>query len=266
MATRLDTTLDALKSQGKKALIPYVMAGDSDPSVTVPLLHRMVEAGSDIIEVGLPFSDPMADGPVIALAAERALAAGTSTRGAIEMIKTFRRDNTHTPIVVMGYLNAIEIMGYDRFLALAKDAGVDGVLMVDLPPEEAGDFSAKLRAHDMNLIFLISPTTKPERTRAVLEAGSGYIYYVSLKGVTGSANINIKEVSAKLSELKTKTDLPICVGFGIRDAESASALASVSDGVIVGSALVKNFDSHPAEQASDKVVDLLSQMRQAMDA
>ena len=133
MATRLDTTLDALKSQGKKALIPYVMAGDSDPSVTVPLLHRMVEVGSDIIEVGLPFSDPMADGPVIALAAERALAAGTSTRGAIEMIKTFRRDNTHTPIVVMGYLNAIEIMGYDKFLALAKDAGVDGVLMVDLP-------------------------------------------------------------------------------------------------------------------------------------
>ena len=266
MTSRIQSTLEALKSQGKKALIPYVMAGDSDPSVTVPLLHRMVEVGADIIEVGLPFSDPMADGPVIALSAERALEAGTSTRGAIEMIKTFRTKNTHTPIVVMGYLNSIEIMGYDRFVALAKDAGVDGVLMVDLPPEEAAEFSSKLSDHEMNLIFLISPTTKPERTRAVLEAGSGYIYYVSLKGVTGSASLNVDEVSAKLSELKTKTDLPVCVGFGIRDAQSASALARVSDGVIVGSALVKNFEEFAPDQAAEKVADLLSQMRQAMDA
>lgn len=264
--TRIDSCLAQLKQDNKKALIPYVMAGDPNPETTVSLLHTLVEQGADIIELGLPFSDPMADGPTISLAAERALAAGTSTSHAIKMVAEFRKTNTTTPIVLMGYLNPIEFMGYENFAKTAQAAGVDGVLMVDLPPEEAGEFSELLKAHDMNAIFLLSPTTTDKRTESVLASGSGYIYYVSLKGVTGSGALDTAEVSAKIQQIKSRTDLPVCVGFGIRDAASAKACAKESDGVIVGSELVKQFaDDTPVDVAVQHISDKITELRTALD-
>lgn len=266
MTTRIESCFAQLKSQHKKALIPYVMAGDPNPETTVNLLHSLVENGADMIELGLPFSDPMADGPTVALAAERALAAGTSTSQALDMVAEFRKTNANTPIILMGYLNPLEFMGYEAFTKKAQAAGVDGVLMVDLPPEEAQDFSALLNAHDMNAIFLISPTTTPQRTQSVLAAGSGYLYYVSLKGVTGSAALNTAEVAEKITHIKTQTKLPVCVGFGIRDAVSAKACASVSDGIIVGSELVKNFAAHTPAVAMQHISEKMQELRQAIDS
>lgn len=267
MTTRIDTCFAQLKQQNKKALIPYVMAGDPNPETTLTLLHTLVEHGADVIELGLPFSDPMADGPTISLAAERALAAGTSTSQAMQMVAEFRKTNTTTPIVLMGYLNPIEFMGYENFAKKAQAVGVDGVLMVDLPPEEAGEFSALLKAHDMNAIFLLSPTTTEKRTASVLASGSGYLYYVSLKGVTGSAALDTDEVAAKITQIKSGTDLPVCVGFGIRDGASAKACAQPSDGVIVGSELVKQFaDNAPVDTALNNIADKMTELRAALDS
>ncbi|OOR87211.1 tryptophan synthase subunit alpha [Moraxella caviae] len=273
MQSRIEKTLANLKSQNKKALIPYIMAGDPTPSVTVPLLHKLVAHGADVIELGLPFSDPMADGQTIALADERALAGGTSTRQAIEMIKEFRKTNTTTPVLVMGYLNPVEMLGYDKFAALCKDAGIDGVLLVDLPPQEAGDFPKALQADDtnpINQIFLLSPTTTDERTDSVIKNCSGFIYYVSVKGVTGAASLDVDEVNAQIARIKAKTDIPVCVGFGIKDGKSAKALASVADGVIVGSELVKNFaecgtDEQKITQAVDRLLAKMDELRAAID-
>lgn len=270
--TRIETTLSTLKSQGKKALIPYVMAGDPAPAVTVDLLHQLVEHGADIIEVGLPFSDPMADGKTIALAAERALAAGTSTRQAIDMVKTFRETNQHTPIILMGYLNPIEIIGYDNFMALCSEASVDGILMVDLPPHEVGNFTEELAKRQMNEIFLLSPTTLAKRREQVLKHGSGFIYYVSLKGVTGAATLDTNDVAVQVKQIKTETSLPVCVGFGIRDAASVQAIGQAADGVIVGSELVKNFaeidPNNPAAitQAVSNLLAKMDELRSALDA
>ena len=272
MKTRIETTFESLKAQNKKALIPYIMAGDLYPLVTVDLMHKLVAHGADIIEVGLPFSDPMADGPVIAHAAERALAAGTSTRDAIEMVREFRKTNTTTPVLVMGYLNPVEIIGYDVFSDLCADAGVDAILMVDLPPKEAGDFPKKLTArtdNPMNQIFLLSPTTEAARRAKVIEDCSGFIYYVSLKGVTGSASLDVAAVSEQVQKIKAETDIPVCVGFGIRDGASAKALGAVADGVIVGSELVKNFANIDAsdEQAVAAAIDqLLAKMDELKSA
>ena len=272
MKTRIETTFESLKAQNKKALIPYIMAGDPYPLVTVDLMHKLVAHGADIIEVGLPFSDPMADGPVIAHAAERALAAGTSTRDAIEMVREFRKTNTTTPVLVMGYLNPVEIIGYDVFSDLCADAGVDAILMVDLPPKEAGDFPKKLTArtdNPMNQIFLLSPTTEAARRAKVIEDCSGFIYYVSLKGVTGSASLDVAAVSEQVQKIKAETDIPVCVGFGIRDGASAKALGAVADGVIVGSELVKNFANIDAsdEQAVAAAIDqLLAKMDELKSA
>lgn len=263
--TRLETTFSALKSQSKKALIPYVMAGDPSPDVTVDLLHALVADGADAIELGLPFSDPMADGPTIALAAERALAAGTSTSDVFGMVRAFRQKDTSTPIVLMGYLNPIEIMGYEVFAEKCADAGVDGVLMVDLPPEEAGEFSAKLRDKGVNLIFLIAPTTTEARIQSVLAAGSGYIYYVSLKGVTGAGNLDTAEVDAKIQALTAKTELPICVGFGISDGASAKACGAHAAGVIVGSALVKQFAEGDLQAGKQAISAKMRELRGALD-
>ena len=272
MKTRIETTFESLKAQNKKALIPYIMAGDPYPLVTVDLMHKLVAHGADIIEVGLPFSDPMADGPVIAHAAERALAAGTSTRDAIEMVREFRKTNTTTPVLVMGYLNPVEIIGYDVFSDLCADAGVDAILMVDLPPNEAGDFPKQLTArtdNPMNQIFLLSPTTEAARRAKVIEDCSGFIYYVSLKGVTGSASLDVAAVSEQVQKIKAETDIPVCVGFGIRDGASAKALGAVADGVIVGSELVKNFANIDAsdEQAVAAAIDqLLAKMDELKSA
>lgn len=263
--SRLATCFDQLRAQNKKALISYVMAGDPSPSVTVPLLHEMVAAGVDIIELGLPFSDPMADGPVIALAAERALAAGTSTMGAIEMVKQFRLHNQHTPVVLMGYLNPIEVIGHHRFAQLVHEAGVDGLIIVDLPPEEAHDFSSILRQYQIDQIFLLAPTSTEQRIEHVLRQASGFIYYVSLKGVTGSTSLDTAAAAERIAAIKQKTHLPVGVGFGISDAQSAQAMGQVADAVIVGSTFVKPFATETSAVAHQLAVAKVQELRQALD-
>lgn len=263
--SRLAKRFEQLKSQQRKALISYVMAGDPHPEVTVSLLHKMVEAGVDVVELGLPFSDPMADGPVIALAAERALAAGTSTLDALNMVKTFREQDKETPVVLMGYLNPIEVIGYENFVAKAHESGVDGILLVDLPPEEADGFNQVLKNYDMNQIFLLAPTSKDDRIQHVIKQASGFIYYVSLKGVTGAATLNVEEAAERIAKIKQSTSVPVGVGFGINDAASAKAMGAVADAVIVGSALVKPFATLPAEQAAEQTVNKIKELRAALD-
>ncbi|ROT99999.1 tryptophan synthase subunit alpha [Marinobacter sp. R17] len=265
--SRIQSVLQALKGQGRKALIPYITAGDPHPDRTVELMHTLVEAGADIIELGVPFSDPMADGPVIQLACERALEHGTSLRQVLEMVKTFRSRDDKTAIVLMGYLNPVEAMGYEAFSDAAKAAGVDGVLTVDLPPEEAEDVAPLFAERGLDPIFLLAPTTTEDRIRAISQHSSGYIYYVSLKGVTGSAQLDVDDVAEKVSRIHALTSVPVGVGFGIRNAETAAAVGRVSDGVIVGSVLVdtiaKNQDDIEALKSS--LVNLLKPMREALD-
>lgn len=269
--TRIERTFTTLKQQNKKALIPYVMAGDPTPDVTVALMHDLVEHGADVIEIGLPFSDPMADGQTIASAGERALAAGTSTTQAIQMVGQFRQTNTATPVLLMGYLNPIEIIGYDKFLALCEQNGVDGLLLVDLPPNAADDtFAQQLKNQKINQIFLLAPTTSADRRQAVLKHGSGFIYYVSLKGVTGSNALDIDDVGKQVLAIKADTALPVCVGFGIRDGATARAVVQFADGVIVGSELVKHFadvgdDVAKIEQAKRHILAKMDELRRAID-
>lgn len=265
--SRIETVLKRLKGQGRKALIPYITAGDPNPDVTVDLMHTLVDAGADIIELGVPFSDPMADGPVIALACERSLKHGTSLKQVIKMVETFRTRDTETPVVLMGYLNPVEAMGYTTFADAAKAAGVDGVLTVDLPPEEADEVAPMFAEQGLDPIFLLAPTTTEERIRAISGHSSGYVYYVSLKGVTGSARIDVDDVAEKVDRIHSLTALPVGVGFGIRDAETAAAVGRVSDGVIVGSVLVdtiaKNQEDIEALKAA--LANLLRPMREALD-
>ena len=266
--SRIAACFAALKAQGRQALIPYVTAGDPNPQVTVGLMHQMVTAGADLIELGIPFSDPMADGPVIQLACERALSHNTSLTMILAMVAEFRQLNDTTPVVLMGYLNTVEKMGYDVFVAAAKKVGLDGVLMVDLPPEEGANFTQNLRQAGLDAIFLIAPTTTEERIKKICSVGSGYLYYVSLKGVTGSAVIDADAVAEKLALVRQHTLLPLGVGFGIRDANSAARVAQVADGVVVGSVLVNALGDNASnpEKGCALVVDTLSAMRQAMDA
>jgi tryptophan synthase alpha chain len=267
-SNRIEQQFSRLREQGRKALIPYITAGDPNPQVTVPLMHAMVEAGADIIELGVPFSDPMADGPVIQRASERALRHAISLHQVLEMVQTFRVKDTHTPVVLMGYLNPIEVMGYDKFAEQATAHGVDGVLTVDLPPEEAEDFLTALEKQNLAPIFLIAPTTSSQRIEKIAGVARGFVYYVSLKGVTGAANIDVEAVTGKISEVRKSVDLPIGVGFGIKDADSAARLARVADAIVVGSALVKKVEEfeEDAQQITAAISALLSQMRQAMDA
>lgn len=268
--TRITQTFANLKANNKKALIPYIMAGDPNPAVTVDLMHKLVAHGADVIEIGLPFSDPMADGQTIALAGERALAAGTSTRQAVAMVGQFRKTNTTTPVLLMGYLNPIEIIGYDEFLQLCEQNGVDGLLLVDLPPNEVDDaFTQKLAQKNINQIFLLAPTTEKSRRQSVIKYGTGFIYYVSVKGVTGSNALDTDEVANQVRAIKGDTDLPICVGFGIRDGASAKAVAQFADGVIVGSELVKHFadvgqDDTKINQAIDNILAKMDELRVAV--
>ena len=265
---RIDQRFAELKAQGRRALIPYITAGDPAPEHTVGYLLALVEAGADIIELGVPFSDPMADGPVIQKACERALKHGVRLSHLFEMVREFRQTDATTPVVLMGYLNPMERLGLSAFAEQAAAAGVDGVLAVDMPPEEAEELGPLLKSHGLASIFLVAPTTSEERAATICAHGEGYLYYVSLKGVTGSATLNAADVADHLAPLRRMTDLPLCVGFGIRDGASAAEVGKVADGVIVGSALVgriaENAERPEAVPAELKAV--LGEMRQALDA
>ena len=266
--SRIEGCFAQLKEQNKTALIPYIAAGDPNPDITVDLMHAMVESGADIIELGVPFSDPMADGPVIQKASERALIYGTSLTDVLAMVKSFRETNANTPVVLMGYLNPVEIMGYEAFAKAASDAGVDGVLTVDIPPEEAEDYIPSLKKYDLDPIFLLSPTTTKERMQLICKNASGFVYYVSVKGVTGTSALDTAEVSQRLAIINDVTDLPIGVGFGIKNAETAAAIAKVSDAVVVGSALVNLVEQNARDnnRIIKEISRTLSSMRAAMDA
>ncbi len=256
--SRIAARFDALKSQGRRALIPYIVAGDPGPEVTVPLMHALVEAGADIIELGVPFSDPMSEGPTIQLAHERALAHRIGLRDVLAMVQTFRERDPETPVLLMGYANPVEHMGYAAFSDAAAAAGVDALLTVDIPPEEVAPVNAKLQRNALDNIFLIAPTTPETRMDLIAAQASGFIYYVALKGVTGAGHLDTVEVASQLAQIRRHTDLPLAVGFGIKDAASAAAVASVADGVVVGSALVQRV----AEHAGDGEAALLAAARE----
>ncbi|MEZ5670951.1 MAG: tryptophan synthase subunit alpha [Thiotrichaceae bacterium] len=263
---RLDDCFKQLKLQQRSALIPINTAGDPRSEITLPLMHALVNAGADVLEIGMPFSDPMADGPVIQRASERALAAGMTLQGVLELMAEFRRSNTTTPIVLMGYLNPVETMGYAKFAATAQAAGVDGVLIVDLPPEESHELTSVFHHHDLSLIFLLAPTSTPERIAKICQQARGYLYYVSLKGVTGSASLDIDTVAKKIQEIREHTQLPVGVGFGISNAETAAKMAQISDAVIVGSALVKQIEMFSEAEVIERIASFLKEFRVAMDA
>ena len=265
--SRIQARFSALQAAGRKALIPYITAGDPAPAVTLPLMHDLVAAGADVIELGIPFSDPMADGPVIQLAMERALAHEVSLRQVLQMVAEFRQRDNETPVVLMGYLNPVERMGYDEFAREAAEAGVDGVLTVDLPPEEAADVVPLFKARGLDTIFLLAPTTTLERARSICQQASGYVYYVSLKGVTGSSALDVTDVANKLDMLRTVTHLPIGVGFGIRDGATAAAVGEVADGVVVGSVLVNQIAANAdnPDAARKAISAIIAEMRGAMD-
>ncbi|MCX4024857.1 tryptophan synthase subunit alpha [Endozoicomonas sp. SM1973] len=264
--SRIQSCFEQLKKTQRKALIPYVTAGDNSPQLTVPLMHAMVEAGANIIELGIPFSDPMADGPVIQQACERALSHGVTLSNVLAMVAEFRKRDNQTPVVLMGYLNPVEVMGYQAFAEAAADAGVDGVLTVDLPPEEAGPLADQLKAKDIDIIYLLAPTTAETRIKTICDSASGFIYYVSLKGVTGAATLDVDAVNRQLTRIRQYTQLPVGVGFGIRDAETAKAIAQTADAVVVGSAIVKKIATGTDDQATIAAVkDLLGSIRQAID-
>ncbi len=264
--SRISPTLSALESEGRKALIPFITAGDPDLTDTVPLMHVLVEAGADIIELGVPFSDPMADGPTIQRASERALLKKVSLRQVIASVADFRKTNTTTPVVLMGYANPIEAMGVDAFVAAAAAAGVDGALVVDYPPEESVDFAKAVRAAGLDVIFLLAPTSTDHRIKAVGEIGSGYIYYVSLKGVTGAGNIDLPEVARRIPLIREAVGLPVGVGFGVRDGASARALAAVADAVVIGSRIIEEIENSGPDDMLARVKALLGGFRQAMDS
>ena len=268
--SRIDTTLSQLKAQGRKALIPFVTAGFPFADSTPSLMHAMAAAGADIIELGVPFSDPSADGPVIQKAGDRALAFGIGLVQVLAMVRAFRQSNSTTPVVLMGYANPIERYdqkhGQDSFIRDASAAGVDGVLVVDYPPEECVEFAAKLRAHSMDLIFLLAPTSTDERMQQVAQVASGYVYYVSLKGVTGSGALDIDAVEAMLPRIRQHVSVPVGVGFGIRDAQTAKAIGRVADAVVIGSRLIQLIENESADKVNAVAADFLSGIRQALDA
>ena len=262
---RIDAAFDRLRAAGRKALIPYVTVGDPTPKQTVPILTALVKAGADVIELGVPFSDPMADGPVIQRASERALAQGVGLAMVLDTVRAFRGGDPMTPIVLMGYANPIEAMGVDAFADRARDAGVDGVLVVDYPPEEATEFSEKLEARGIASIFLLAPTTPEARIAAVAKLARGYVYYVSLKGVTGAGHLDTSDVRRKLAEIRKHVKLPVGVGFGIRDAASAQAIAAEADAVVIGSRLIQEIEAGPADGAADRAGAWLAGIRKALD-
>lgn len=264
--SRIAGRFAALKAAGRKALIPYVTAGDPLPASTVPILHGLVEAGSDILEIGVPFSDPMADGPVVQRSSERALKNGIGLADVLKLVVQFRKKDDDTPIVLMGYANPIEAMGVEKFVAAAKAAGVDGVIVVDYPPEECGPFADLCGKAGIDCIFLLAPTSTDARIREVARAGTGYLYYVSLKGVTGVKSADVADVANHLPKIRAASTLPIGVGFGIKDAESARAIAKIADAVIIGSRIVQEIENAGPEHAVARVKALIGPIRAALDA
>ncbi len=263
--SRIAATFSSLEQQGKKALIPFITAGDPSPDLTVPLMHKLVAAGANILELGVPFSDPMADGPTIQRASERALKHGTGLRDVLAMVTEFRTTNQITPVVLMGYANPIEAMGYAPFAEAAERAGVDGVLTVDYPPEECAELAGQLRQHEIDMIFLLSPTTPEQRILQVAKLARGFIYYVSLKGVTGSANLDLQEVGQKIPAIRTAANLPVGVGFGIRDQQTAQAVAQFADAVVIGSRIVQEIENSQPDAILNNVFNLVQGFRNAMD-
>ena len=268
--TRLDQTFAALKAQGRKALIPFITCGDPFPEKTVDLMLAMAEAGADVIELGVPFSDPMADGPVIQRAAERALVKGISLTRVLADVKAFRAQNASTPVVLMGYANPIEAYdqhhGAGSFVRDAKASGVDGVLVVDYPPEECETFAAQMKAADLAPIFLLAPTSSDERMAAVGRIAAGYVYYVSLKGVTGAGHLDTAAVADMVPRIKAHVNVPVGVGFGIRDSETAKAVAAVSDAVVIGSRIVQLLEAQTPETVVAAGRDFIAEIRAALDS
>ncbi len=264
--SRIKATFDALQAGGRKALIPYVTSGDPFADATVDIMLAMAKAGADVIELGVPFSDPMADGPVIQKAGERALARGIGMPQVLDFVRGFRKQNDTTPVVLMGYANPVERYGIDRFVADARAAGVDGVLVVDYPPEECEAFAATLRSNGLDPIFLLAPTSTEARMAHVGRIASGYVYYVSLKGVTGAGHLDTAAVAAMVPRIKTHVKLPVGVGFGIRDAKTAQAVAAVSDAVVIGTALVQLLETQTRENVASAAGEFIAGIRAALDS
>ena len=264
--SRIDATFARLTVEKRKALIPFITVGDPTPETTLPLMHEMVRAGVDIIELGVPFSDPMADGPVIQRASERALKHGVGLKDVLACVTQFRTTNNATPVVLMGYANPIERMGIDTFADAAVAAGVDGVLVVDYPPEESAALLAAMDSRGIATIYLLSPTSSPARIKLVASAARGYVYYVSLKGVTGAGNINTVEVGRKIAEIKSQVKIPVGVGFGIRDGATARLVSEVADAVVIGSRIIQEIESSTPENVIANVGKLVRGFRLAMDA
>lgn len=267
--SRIENTFVQLKKRNESALIPFITAGDPGLKATVPLMHALVGAGADIIELGIPFSDPMADGPVIQQASERALSAGVGTMEVLSLLRGFREQNTTTPVVLMGYLNPIEIMGYDEFATLFGEAGADGIIVVDMPPEEGAEFDIVLRKHNIDRVFLLAPTSTPERIKLICDEADGFIYYVALRGVTGASHLDLDEVGLRIGDIKAQSDLPVGVGFGIDSPANAAKVARIADAVIVGSALVRIVADNQADvdmlidKAASFIKDLSLAVKQA---
>ncbi len=264
---RISQTLTQLQNEGRKALATYLVSGDPSQDFTLPAMHALVAAGANILELGVPFSDPMAEGPVIQRGHERALAHHTSLTSTLEVVRQFRATNTHTPVVLMGYANPVERMGFAKFVNAAVEAGVDGLLTVDLPPEEAETLNGLLADAGLETIYLIAPTSSDSRVEQITRVASGFVYYVSLKGVTGAGHLDVQSVADKLAIIRRSTQVPVLVGFGIKDADSAKAIAHVADGVVVGSALVVMMEaSKPATELFADMSTLVADIRRGLDS
>jgi tryptophan synthase alpha chain len=264
--SRIAGTFERLARERRRALIPFVTAGDPAAGPTVALMHALVAAGADVIELGVPFSDPMADGPVIQRASERALGEGVSLERVLGYVREFRSRDDRTPVVLMGYANPIEALGVARFIGLAAEAGVDGVLVVDYPPEESAEFAQQVKAAGMDLIFLLAPTSTEARIASVARLASGYVYYVSLRGVTGAGHLDVADVAAKLAAIRSKTSLPLGVGFGIRDGATARAIGASADAVIIGSALIQEIERGGSTGPAERAAGFVGAIRAALDS
>lgn len=263
--SRIQATFKSLKDKKEKALIPFFTAGDPHPDKTVEIMHALVESGADMIELGIPFSDPMADGPIIQRASERALKNNVGITTTIKLAAEFRRNNKITPLILMGYANPIEAIGIDNFISLIKDADIDGVVTVDYPPEESEQFVRRLKENNIDSIFLIAPTTNNNRIKLIINQATGFLYYVSLKGVTGSVNINIKQVAQKVQNIKEFTTLPIGVGFGVRNAKTAKEVSLISDAVVIGSRIVQEIEDSNGVDLINNIKNLMVEMKNSIN-
>lgn len=262
--SRIEQVFKDLKKQNKKALIPFITAGDPSVDLTLKILHQMVKSGADMIEIGIPFSDPMADGPVIQRASERALANNVGIKKTFQIVKDFRSTNKTTPIILMGYANPIEAIGLDQFLTLCKDSDIDGVITVDYPPEESENYVKKLKEINVDAIFLLAPTTEKQRIEKIIKQASGFLYYVSLKGVTGAQNIDIDQVKGRVHEIKELTNLPVAVGFGVRDPETAKKVAEFSDAVVIGSRIIQEVESSSEDNLIPNIASIVESIKEAI--